>query len=120
MDMYLGMQIANTPKQFQLLEEFAANSQQWGHNVSLLNTEETLEINPILSHQKISGSLIFHDDGLVSSRRLFQTFHPYLQEQGIHVCMYVCMYVLYCTVFHLFLCSIFSFKRCEACKRVYL
>jgi hypothetical protein len=77
-----GMQIASTDAQYELLREFSDKARLWGHRVTLLDANETVGRNPILAGKGLKGSLFFHDDGLVSSRNLFHSLHPYLGEQG--------------------------------------
>eukprot|EP01063_Lacrimia_lanifica_P039455 TRINITY_DN8672_c0_g1_i1.p1 TRINITY_DN8672_c0_g1~~TRINITY_DN8672_c0_g1_i1.p1 ORF type:complete len:419 (+),score=151.80 TRINITY_DN8672_c0_g1_i1:76-1332(+) len=78
-----GMQVAETPAQFALLTEFASKAAGLGHAVTLLSAEDAVEANPILAGTGVTGALLFHDNGVVSSRRLFHTFHPYLERQGV-------------------------------------
>lgn len=79
-----GMQVAETPAQWALLQEFAAKAPALGHHdVRLLDAHQTAEANPITRGKHLFGSLLFESDGMVSSRRLFHQLHAYMRRQGV-------------------------------------
>ena len=79
-----GMQVATSPLEQAVIEEFAADASRNGYAVNLLTAAQAAAANPLILQAQITGALLFEDDFLVEPRALFQSLIPWLvRNRGV-------------------------------------